>query len=118
MLSYQSVEGVETGNLTGSKMGKKELLDASAELQAAFDKIEAIAQEFPDIFYYYKETVKGKTVTSHKESFSALTEAFGSRLGYFRRQIREQIATSMPKPKPSKFAKAELIRPPKGKKNG
>lgn len=93
-------EGVVIGNLTGSKRmaNKTELREASAELQAAFDKINKIAAEHPSLMIYTKsiDPRDGKSKVEFGESFSSIVEMAEKRIDYFRRQL-SKIEDIMPK---------------------
>jgi hypothetical protein len=63
---------------------KSELLDLSLQMQAAYDRMLEIADEYPELMVYSKDT-DGKS--GFGEAFSPFMEQFGKRLDYFRRQV-------------------------------
>ncbi len=92
-------------------MNKSEILQASADLQAAFDKIQQAADLYPSLLCYF-----GNGDDKFAECFSSCVDAFGPRLDFFRKRVSRYADVVLTETKKEKRAKAHEAEKTKKKR--
>jgi hypothetical protein len=87
-------------------MNRTALMEASAELQAAWNKIQEIADANPSLMIYQHERnpETGKDQASYGESFGSFVEMADARIVFIRKQLNK-YADKLPKGKRRKSSK-------------